>query len=178
MPWKTKSSLVAFVMCLCAIPAFDQNIAPVEGVKPAVPAESAVNKKAEEKMRYESLTPNLIVSDIDRSAAFYRDVLGFEQVTTVPEKAPFVFVWMKHGDINVFLNVPQPAKTPLVKLDKAVAGTNTMYVKMHGIDELAVRVREHGVTPVIPMHKEFYGMKEFAVLDPDGYLIIFAEPTQ
>jgi catechol 2,3-dioxygenase-like lactoylglutathione lyase family enzyme len=178
MSGKTKTARLAVLMCVCAIPAFTQNTAP-KGQNPAGPAGPVVSKKAEEKMTFESLTPNLIVSDIDRSAAFYLDVLGFQQVTTVPEKAPFVFVWLKHGDVNVFLNVPQPEKAaPPLKLDKAVAGTNSMYVKLHGIDELAQRVREHGVTPSIPMHKEFYGMKEFAVVDPDGYLIIFAEPTQ
>ena len=53
-----------------------------------------------------------------------------------------------------------------------------MYIKLNGIDELAARVKQHGVTPAIPMHREFYGMKEFAVHDPDGYLLIFAEPVQ
>ena len=53
-----------------------------------------------------------------------------------------------------------------------------MYIKLQGIDELAARVEKHGIKPVIAMHKEFYGMKEFAVLDPDGYLIIFAEPVE
>jgi catechol 2,3-dioxygenase-like lactoylglutathione lyase family enzyme len=33
-----------------------------------------------------SLTPNLIVSDVARSVAFYRDTLGFEVNTTVPEQ--------------------------------------------------------------------------------------------
>ena len=174
---KTNTGLLALLICVCAMPAYTQNAA-TEGPAPASVG-SAVVKKAEEKMTFESLTPNLIVSDIDRSAAFYRDVLGFERVTTVPEKPPFVFVWLKHGSVNVFLNVPQPEKaTPPLALDKAIAGTNSMYIKLDGIDDLAARVHDHGVTPAIPMHKEFYGMREFAVLDPDGYLIIFAEPMQ
>jgi len=174
---KTNTGLLALLICVCAMPAYTQNAA-TERPAPA-PVGSAVVQKAEEKMTFESLTPNLIVSDINRSAAFYRDVLGFEQVTTVPEKPPFVFVWMKHGSVAVFLNVPQPDKPgSQISLSKAVAGTSSMYIKLHGVDDLAARVHEHGVTPAIPMHKEFYGMKEFAVLDPDGYLIIFAEPTE
>jgi hypothetical protein len=31
---------------------------------------------------------------------------------------------------------------------------------------------------VIAMHKEFYGMREFAVHDPDGYPLIFAEQAE
>src|SRR5437868_1104976 len=55
----------------------------------------AGQKAGKTTMKFESATPNLIVSDIERSTAFYRDVLGFEQLRTVPDKAPFVFVWMK-----------------------------------------------------------------------------------
>jgi catechol 2,3-dioxygenase-like lactoylglutathione lyase family enzyme len=31
------------------------------------------------------LTPNLIVADVERAVAFYRDVLGFSVQTTVPD---------------------------------------------------------------------------------------------
>ena len=55
-------------------------------------------------MKFTDVTPNLIVSDIDRSLAFYRDVLGFGLVTTVPDAAPFVFAWLKRDEVNVFLN--------------------------------------------------------------------------
>jgi catechol 2,3-dioxygenase-like lactoylglutathione lyase family enzyme len=42
-----------------------------------------------------SLTPSLIVSNVERSVAFYRDTLGFEVNTTVPEQTPYVFVLLK-----------------------------------------------------------------------------------
>lgn len=121
-------------------------------------------------MEFRSLTPNLIVSNIDRSAAFYRDVLGFQQVTTVPEQPPFVFVWLKRDTVEIFLNIPQNAPPS--------AGTNSMYIKMKGIDDLATKIEKAGLKFAIPMHTEFYGMKEFAVNDPDGYLIIFAEEVK
>lgn len=122
-------------------------------------------------MRFQAVTPNLIVNDIERSRAFYRDALGFEQIATVPEQAPFVFVWMKHEEVNVFLNIPPNSDTT------PSAGTNSLYIRMQGIDELATKVQAAGVPFAIEMHTEFYGMKEFAVNDPDGYLIIFAEPV-
>lgn len=42
-------------------------------------------------MDFTDVTPNLIVADIDRSIASYRDVLGFSMVAHVPDAAPFVF---------------------------------------------------------------------------------------
>jgi len=55
------------------------------------------------------LTPNLVVSDVARSMAFYRDRLGFEVETTVPDAAPYVFAIMRSGPVQIFLNAPEPA---------------------------------------------------------------------
>jgi catechol 2,3-dioxygenase-like lactoylglutathione lyase family enzyme len=56
---------------------------------------------------FTSVTPNLLVRDIDRSTAFYRDVLGFTIKQTVPEAPPFVFVWLERDGVPVFLNDPK-----------------------------------------------------------------------
>ncbi|MCC7241258.1 MAG: VOC family protein, partial [Acidobacteria bacterium] len=53
---------------------------------------------------FASVTPNLIVRDIERSTAFYRDVLGFSVKQTVPDQAPFAFVWLERDGVPVFLN--------------------------------------------------------------------------
>jgi len=53
---------------------------------------------------FQSITPNLIVRDVARSTAFYRDVLGFTVGETVPAAEPFVFVWLKRDEVSVFLN--------------------------------------------------------------------------
>jgi catechol 2,3-dioxygenase-like lactoylglutathione lyase family enzyme len=36
-------------------------------------------------MKFSDVTPNLVVLDVERSLVFYRDVLGFSLITTVPE---------------------------------------------------------------------------------------------
>jgi catechol 2,3-dioxygenase-like lactoylglutathione lyase family enzyme len=53
---------------------------------------------------FNSLTPNLVVRDLAASAAFYCDVLGFTVKQTVPDEAPFVFVWLERDRVQVFLN--------------------------------------------------------------------------
>jgi catechol 2,3-dioxygenase-like lactoylglutathione lyase family enzyme len=55
---------------------------------------------------FASVTPNLLVRDIARSIAFYRDVLGFAVKQTVPDASPFVFVWLERDGVPVFLNDP------------------------------------------------------------------------
>jgi len=59
--------------------------------------------------QFSSLTPNLIVADIERSLAFYRDILGFTVEQTVPDVSPFLFAIVRSGPVEVYLNAPAPA---------------------------------------------------------------------
>lgn len=145
----------------------------------AASTQSATAKK-EKTMKFNKVTPNLIVADMEKSLAFYRDVLGFSVSQSVPDKAPFIFAWMNRGGADIFLNQhmpPQPGQPDLFA-GKQIGGTLSMYMAMEGVEELAKTVESHGVKIAIPLHTEFYGMKEFAVFDPDGYLLIFAEQVK
>jgi uncharacterized glyoxalase superfamily protein PhnB len=132
-------------------------------------------------MKLTDVTPNLIVSDIDRSTAFYRDVLGFSVVTTVPDAAPFVFAWMKRDDVSVFLNTAEGVKHDLPALAaQPLGGTATLFIILEadtiadGVDAM-FRAIDGRATVVMPLKDQFYGMREFGVTDPDGYVIVFAQ---
>ena len=128
-------------------------------------------------MPYElrKLTPNLVVSNVERSVAFYRDVLGSAVEASVPDAAPFVFAWMKRGSVDLFLNAPEAAieEYPAFK-DRPIGGTLTLFFETAGIRE-AYAALEGKVKVVMPLEVKWYGMTEFAFEDPDGYLITFAE---
>ena len=121
------------------------------------------------------LTPNLIVSNVERSVAFYRDVLGFEVSGTVPDETPYVFAMLKSGVVEIFLNAPEPAfaEYPAFK-DRPIGGTFTMFIEVVGIDQVHAALQAR-VKIVMPLEKKWYGVTEFAFEDPDGYLITFAE---
>jgi catechol 2,3-dioxygenase-like lactoylglutathione lyase family enzyme len=124
---------------------------------------------------FSSVTPNLLVADIDRSAAFYRDVLGFVVKQTVPDAAPFVFVWLERDGVPVFLNDSKAVAHDFPDaLRRTPGGTATMFFVVSGVDALHARVAPHAPI-VMPLKTQFYGMREFAVTDPDGHLITFAE---
>jgi uncharacterized glyoxalase superfamily protein PhnB len=124
---------------------------------------------------FKKLTPNLLVANVERSLAFYVDVLGFERGMTVPEESPYVFASVTSGAVEVFLNDAAAA----VKEYPAFAGrplgaTGTMYIEVEGVDALHDRVKPM-VKIVMPLVTQFYGVREFAFEDPDGYFITFAE---
>jgi uncharacterized glyoxalase superfamily protein PhnB len=134
-------------------------------------------------MTFADVTPNLVVSDLDRSLAFYRDVLGFTVVTTVPPPdsppaaGPLAFAWMQRDTVNVFLN------SELVSKMKTSAGTGMLFITLEasdmasGLDGLFAAVKDRA--PVqMPPTDQFYGMREFTITDPDGYVVIFAQPNR
>lgn len=125
-------------------------------------------------VRFTSVTPNLIVQDITRSLAFYRDVLGFAVKETVPGEAPFVFIWLERGGVTVFLNDATAIATELPAHTLAFGGTGTLFVIIEGVDLLHATLAPQ-LDIVMSLRTQPYGMREFAVLDPDGHLITFAE---
>jgi catechol 2,3-dioxygenase-like lactoylglutathione lyase family enzyme len=126
-------------------------------------------------IRFASVTPNLLVRDIAKSTAFYRDLLGFVIKQTVPESGPFVFVWLERDGVPVFLNdlqaaahdYPDAARLPQ-------GGSATMFFVIIGVDAYHAAVAPKA-NVVMPLKTQFYGMREFAVTDPDGHIITFAE---
>jgi catechol 2,3-dioxygenase-like lactoylglutathione lyase family enzyme len=124
------------------------------------------------------LTPNIMVSNVARSMAFYRDRLGFSVASTVPDAEPYVFAIMRSGPVEVFLNAPEPAleEYPAMK-GKPLGGTFTMFIQVTGIERTYEELKAQ-IPIVAPLETKWYGVTEFVVADPDGYLITFAEQKQ
>jgi lactoylglutathione lyase len=123
------------------------------------------------------LTPNLIVSNVERSLAFYRDVLGFSVEHTVPDASPYVFASVVSGPVEIFLNAPDPAiaEYPAFK-GRPIGGTLTLFIETADIARAHESLKDR-VKIVMPLEKKWYGVTEFAFEDPDGYLITFAQRT-
>ena len=122
-------------------------------------------------MPFKRVTPNLMVHNVTLSLRFYEQALGLERRLTVPEREPYVFVSLVAGDVEIFLNQNQSETKPS-------AGGISLYVDVENLDQLLERVEEHGVKIEVALNETFYGTREFAVRDPDGYMIIFAEPVK
>jgi len=128
--------------------------------------------------QFSKLTPNLLVGNVERSLSFYIDVLGFERGMTVPDQSPFVFAAVTSGSVEIFFNDAATA----VKEYKGFAGkpigaTGTLFIELDGtgtIDAFHDRIKSK-VTVAMPLVTQFYGLREFAITDPDGYVITFAQ---
>jgi lactoylglutathione lyase len=118
-------------------------------------------------MHYQKLTPNLMVNHMDASLKFYTEGLGFNRTLAVPDEAPFVFAGVAAGSVEIFLNRQESGNVQ--------AGGMSMYLEVEGLDQLLERVQRNNINIHIQLNETFYGTREFAVVDPDGYMLIFAE---
>ena len=132
-------------------------------------------------MKFADVTPNLVVADVERSLAFYRDVLGFAVTTTVPDAAPFAFAWMQRDGVSVFLNSLESVRAEHPEFGaQRLGGTATLFIVVeadttaNGVDELFASISSRARVVMQPKD-QFYGMREFGVADPDGYFIFFAQ---
>jgi lactoylglutathione lyase len=127
------------------------------------------------KPTFKKLTPNLLVANVERSLAFYEGVLGFTRGFTVPEQSPFVFASVTGGPVEIFFNDAAGAIKEYPAFGgKPIGATGTMYIEVEGVDALHDRLQPT-VPIVMPLVTQFYGMREFAIEDPDGYVITFAQ---
>lgn len=127
-------------------------------------------------MKFQKLTPNLVVRDVARSMEFYRDMLGFQTTITVPDQSPYVFGAITNGSVEIFFNDQKAVLEEYPALGaKPIGGSLTLFIEIEGIEELFQKVQQHGVKITMPMKDQFYGMREFAMEDPEGWVITFAE---
>lgn len=124
---------------------------------------------------FTSVTPNLIVNDVAASTRFYRDVLGFTVKQTVPDGEPHVFVWLERDGVPVFLNARHAAGEDYPgAAERPAGGTATLFFIVTDVDGLHASVAPQA-SVVMGLKTQFYGMREFAVTDPDGHILTFAE---
>jgi glyoxylase I family protein len=116
------------------------------------------------QITFDRVTIVFTVADIDRTAKFYRDHLGF-QFERIESKEEGTFLMTKIGtetELLVFPGDPKPGNTPAVVFSLPDGGLDTL------IERLAA-ARIEIVTPV----SEAPGGRFAAFRDPDGQVISF-----
>ncbi|HEX5471075.1 MAG TPA: VOC family protein [Lacipirellulaceae bacterium] len=113
--------------------------------------------------------PCLLVDDMRRSLDFYIEVLGFTQTGYYPIESNPIRTEVRRDDVAIVLlseAVRLPADVP--------SFSGALCIFPESIDLLADELR--GKVPFAwgPDATD-YGMREFAIRDPDGYTLVFAE---
>ena len=127
-------------------------------------------------MKLLSTTPVFLVADIAATMRWYQTNLQFDG-RAVPESPPHTFGIMSKDDIQIFLQQLEGYEKP-DPYENREGGVWNVYVQMEGVREFFETVSTLGdVTMVERLRQQPYGQIEFAIKDPNGYVLVFAERT-
>jgi len=126
-------------------------------------------------MHLQSLIPNLMVKDVNKTLDFYTNVLGFELIQTVPEKGTFDWGFVKSGNVKLMIQKETSIKSEYKELKNYKnGGALTFYIQVENLQKWHEAIKDK--TNVIkPMHKTFYGANEFAIIDINGFILTFSD---
>lgn len=120
----------------------------------------------------------LQVFDMPTSLVFYRDVLGFEVVSEVPDDLRCDWVMLKLHGCELMLNTAYEADDrPSARDSIRVAShaDTALFFDCEDVDAAYRALRERGVPAKAPIVTS-YGMKQLYLHDPDGYEICLQHP--
>ena len=118
------------------------------------------------------VSPVLLVSDVDRAVAYWRDRLGFE-CETYGEPPDFV-VARRDGATILMALCDDPAK--IVPNWRIVDKVWNVYIRVDDVERIYAEVQERGAGIDYTLYDAPSGFREFGVQDPDGHDIAFGQP--
>ena len=129
-------------------------------------------------MKIISLSPNLMVKNVNKSIEFYCNILGFSLVQTVPENGEPDWGMVEKNGLFIMFQKEESIKQEYPELNSQNSGgALTFYIKISDIQNFYNKIRSH-MNVSHEMHKTFYGADEFAVTDPDGFILVFSGDTE
>jgi uncharacterized glyoxalase superfamily protein PhnB len=114
-------------------------------------------------MAFRSLTPMLQTFDMQRTIAWYGDVLGFQCARRLGDD----WCRLEQGGVSLMFMRNDHLGEP--------HATATQYIYVDDVTALWTALKDRVAAEWGPEDMP-YGMREFAIRDPNGYLLSFGEP--
>ena len=125
-------------------------------------------RKGPETLRMRGVAPGFTVNDIEKSLAWYRDVLGCVVKDRWEHDGKLGGVEMMAGSVIFMLSQDDWKKgRDRVKGE----GVRIYCTTVQDVDVLARQIKARGGTLAQEPRDEPWGMRDLAVVDPDGYKI-------
>ena len=120
------------------------------------------------------MTTNIITKDVNRSIDFYKALIGFEVIMSIPDSGKLDFAILKYDEIELMLQSYEIIKSELPDIiPNELSPSFLLYFEVNDLNAIYERIRS--AIMIKDKHQTFYGTTEFSVIDPDGYIIGFAQ---
>lgn len=126
-------------------------------------------------MSFSSLIPNLMVEDVGQALDFYTQILGFKQTSVMPASGPPVWTMLQRDQVQIMLQSRPSLSEEFPQFqDQAIAASLTLYITVDAVEDLYQALQPQ-VKVIQEPQTTSYGRREFAFLDPNGYLWIYSQ---
>lgn len=132
-------------------------------------------------IRWARLVPELLVADLPRSLAFWRDLIGFTVLFDRPEEG---FAYLDLDGAQVMLEERSPDRRNWVTgpLDPPLGRGLNLQIEVPAVAPILDRLAAAAWPLFLGPEEKWYrtgavesGQRQFLVQDPDGYLLRLAE---
>ena len=121
-----------------------------------------------------SVTPVMIVDEVEPCVKFWKERLGFQVTVEVPEGDKLGFVILAKEGVQLMYQSWASVKKDVPDLAaKGVKSDVSLYFIVDDLSSVEGSLRE--VPKVIPHRETFYGATEIGVCDPAGFLMCFSQ---
>jgi len=122
----------------------------------------------------QSAVPVFLVSDIAKTMGWYEQMLGFT-AGPFPVQPPHAFCILRRDHVSVFLQQLDGYEKPDLYRQRS-GGVWSAYFRTNGVRALYESLKDvPGLTFSKPLRRQPYGETEFEIVDPNGYVLVFAE---
>jgi uncharacterized glyoxalase superfamily protein PhnB len=129
-------------------------------------------------MSVDSITPDLMVEDIEATVEWYERVFDAELVATLPDDAETEYFWaqvMLDGCPLMFQERESlEGKLPVLEGDP-VGGSVPLYIDTADAEQRHADLEAAGADIVKSPHETEFGWRQFAATDCNGYVLWFGE---
>jgi uncharacterized glyoxalase superfamily protein PhnB len=124
-----------------------------------------------ESLRGRELAAALTVKDLQKSLAWYRDVMGFTVARMHERAGKMIAVSLKAGDIRILINQDDGARG----LDRVKGvGMSLQITTAQDIDDIAGRIKAQGGVLDMEPTTMPWGPRIFRLTDPDGFKLVIS----
>ncbi|MFA5075370.1 MAG: VOC family protein [Candidatus Babeliales bacterium] len=130
-------------------------------------------------------TPVLVVDSVETAIKFYTEKLAFDIVESMVQKEEhseqtFVYALLKKGKCSIMFRTPHVEELAEFSFIKRCASRCTgLYVEMKkGLEKYFQKCNKKGVQILHELQNQPWGDRTFAIKDPFGFLLTFAQPIE
>ncbi len=122
------------------------------------------------------VAPMFLVENVDEAVEWYKEVFGAKLQAALPKEPPYEWASLRLGDVEIMFSLRDSAQkwySENAKVGEKPANF-ILYIYIGDANGLYERIKNR-VKIIMEPVDQWYGIREFAIEDPFGIILVFAQ---